>query len=463
MSVAARSLVSLALAASVFPAAPVWGQPIFEDVKILPDPGVDQGIFADSLDLHAGVAVIASKGVFTQQIPGAAGLYDAVTGAKLADLPLPVTPPERLVVFGCAIGAGRAAVGTRIDGQSFYTPTVWLFDTASPASPTLITQIQPSDADFEDAFGDAIAIDGTLMIVGAPGDSDNGGLSGSAYLFDTAAGAELAKLTPADGAALDEFGFSVDLDAAAGIAIVGARRRDGLTGVAFLFDITDPANPVELATLASSDRMSGDMFGFDVAVEGATALVGAIFNDEAGFDAGAAYVYDLSTPSSPTEAAKILASDANETDDFGWTVSLEGGLALITSRTDDDIAPGAGSGYLFDLADPANPVEITKIVPTDSDANDVFGWSAAFDGATMLIGAAQDDEVADDAGAAYAVAVPAAPCPADTNSDGLLTPADFNAWIIAFNAQSPACDQNGDGICAPSDFNAWILNYNAGC
>lgn len=54
-------------------------------------------------------------------------------------------------------------------------------------------------------------------------------------------------------------------------------------------------------------------------------------------------------------------------------------------------------------------------------------------------------------------------CPADTNGDGSVSPADFNAWILAFNTQSPACDQNGDGLCTPADFNAWILNFNAGC
>lgn len=54
-------------------------------------------------------------------------------------------------------------------------------------------------------------------------------------------------------------------------------------------------------------------------------------------------------------------------------------------------------------------------------------------------------------------------CLADTNGDGQLSPGDFNAWILAFNSQSPACDQNGDGQCNPGDFNAWVLNYNAGC
>ncbi|MEO0629739.1 MAG: GC-type dockerin domain-anchored protein [Planctomycetota bacterium] len=55
------------------------------------------------------------------------------------------------------------------------------------------------------------------------------------------------------------------------------------------------------------------------------------------------------------------------------------------------------------------------------------------------------------------------PCPPDANADGTLDPADFNAWVIAFNTQAPACDQNGDDLCDPSDFNAWVANFNAGC
>ena len=52
---------------------------------------------------------------------------------------------------------------------------------------------------------------------------------------------------------------------------------------------------------------------------------------------------------------------------------------------------------------------------------------------------------------------------ADTNADGMTSPADFSAWIAAFNAQSPACDQNNDNACTPADFSAWIANFNAGC
>ena len=54
-------------------------------------------------------------------------------------------------------------------------------------------------------------------------------------------------------------------------------------------------------------------------------------------------------------------------------------------------------------------------------------------------------------------------CLADTNYDGILSPADFSAWVAAFNTQASACDQNSDGMCTPADFSAWVANFNAGC
>ena len=64
----------------------------------------------------------------------------------------------------------------------------------------------------------------------------------------------------------------------------------------------------------------------------------------------------------------------------------------------------------------------------------------------------------------YVILPPTQPgCDADTNGDGVLSPADFSAWVSAFNAMAPACDQNGDGSCTPADFSAWVANYNAGC
>ena len=54
-------------------------------------------------------------------------------------------------------------------------------------------------------------------------------------------------------------------------------------------------------------------------------------------------------------------------------------------------------------------------------------------------------------------------CLPDVNHDGMVSPADFSAWVAAFNTMAPECDQNGDGMCSPADFSAWVANFNVGC
>ncbi|MEO1583182.1 MAG: GC-type dockerin domain-anchored protein [Planctomycetota bacterium] len=54
-------------------------------------------------------------------------------------------------------------------------------------------------------------------------------------------------------------------------------------------------------------------------------------------------------------------------------------------------------------------------------------------------------------------------CLADTNSDGLATPADFTRWIAEFNVGGSLADQNRDGEVTAADFTSWVLNYNRGC
>lgn len=58
----------------------------------------------------------------------------------------------------------------------------------------------------------------------------------------------------------------------------------------------------------------------------------------------------------------------------------------------------------------------------------------------------------------------AQPCKADANFDGLLTAADFSAWVQAYNFNIVfIADQNGDGFVTPADFSAWVGNFNTGC
>ena len=51
---------------------------------------------------------------------------------------------------------------------------------------------------------------------------------------------------------------------------------------------------------------------------------------------------------------------------------------------------------------------------------------------------------------------------ADVNGDGVVSSADFNAWIIANNNGDLVADQNRDGLLTPADFSAFIANQNQG-
>ncbi|MCA9273564.1 MAG: hypothetical protein KDA31_11020 [Phycisphaerales bacterium] len=89
--------------------------------------------------------------------------------------------------------------------------------------------------------------------------------------------------------------------------------------------------------------------------------------------------------------------------------------------------------------------------PVSSAVNDGY-WNETTDGGLIMANALL-----------FAAGLTGGECLPDVNGDGMVTPADFSAWVAAFNSNAPECDQNQDGMCTPADFSAWVANYNAGC
>ena len=110
---------------------------------------------------------------------------------------------------------------------------------------------------------------------------------------------------------------------------------------------TSPAFPEDqIAKLLAGDAAAFDRFGFSVALSGDTALVGARYDDDAGTSSGSAYIFTRSG-SSWTQQAKLTASDAAAGDEFGASVALSGDTALVGANRDDDAGSDAGSAYIF--------------------------------------------------------------------------------------------------------------------
>jgi alpha-tubulin suppressor-like RCC1 family protein len=100
------------------------------------------------------------------------------------------------------------------------------------------------------------------------------------------------------------------------------------------------------AKLIADDAQADDNFGFSVALEGDTALIGARFEDEGGNDAGAAYVFTR-TDDDWRQQAKLIADDAQADNEFGFSVAIEGDAALIGAPGDEG-GDRAGAAYVFD-------------------------------------------------------------------------------------------------------------------
>lgn len=91
--------------------------------------------------------------------------------------------------------------------------------------------------------------------------------------------------------------------------------------------------------LTSSDGASLDHFGVSVAISGDTAVIGADDDDDAGSSSGSAYVF-IRSGTTWSEQTKLIASDGVSGDRFGWSVALAVDTAVIGAEGYDS---GTGS------------------------------------------------------------------------------------------------------------------------
>ncbi len=107
--------------------------------------------------------------------------------------------------------------------------------------------------------------------------------------------------------------------------------------------------------------------------DGGKALIGAhLRNESMQFQAGAAYLYDLSTGDL---LHKLTPDDPGFEDRFGQTLALDNGVALVGAPSAGGPGnPNAGAGYLFDLS---SGEQITKLETAASGGAALFGWRVA--------------------------------------------------------------------------------------
>ena len=250
---------------------------------------------------------------------------------------------------------------------------------ASAVPPSEQAKLAARDGAAYDQFGWSVAVSGDTAVIGAREDDDAGSGSGSAYVFVRSAGiwAEQAKLTASDAAADDAFGGSVAI--LGDTAVVAASGDDHYSGAVYVFTRSG-TNWIEAAKLMASDRAAGAAFGSSVALEGDTVVIGAERDINNGKETGAAYVFTRSGDSW-VETAKLTASDAADKDMFGASLALAADTMVVGTPFGTWDAPGSGSAYVFTRSRNSWS-EAARLVPS-ADAAD----SESFGGAVALMAA----------------------------------------------------------------------------
>jgi hypothetical protein len=266
-----------------------------------------------------------------------------------------------------------------------------------------------------DVFGISVSVSGDMVVVGSDGDDDNGTGSGAVYPYRWNGSSWLPelKLLASDGAADDRFGNSVSVSG--DVAVVGAFGDDDNgtdSGSAYVYR-WNGSTWVEEAKLLAIDGAMYEWFGFPVSVSGDVAVVGASLDDDNGWHSGSAYVYRWNGSSWGWEA-KLLASDGAEEDSFGFSVSVIDDVVLVGAFGDDDNGDASGSVYVYRWF-LGSWVEDAKLLASDGTVGDSFGLSVAASGDVAVVGASRDDDNGFDGGSAYIFGGLSA---ADCNSNG---------------------------------------------
>ncbi len=262
-------------------------------------------------------------------------------------------------------------------------------------------KILASDGTVYDYFGYSVSVSGETAVVGAYLDDDLGDRSGSAYVFEKVGGVwtQQAKLLASDGAMHDYFGLSVSVSGET--AVVGAYLDDDLgdrSGSAYVFERVGGVW-TQQAKLLASDGATHDRFGWSVSVSGETAVVGAWRDDDNGFNSGSAYVFEK-VGGVWTQQAKLLPSDGEVYDRFGWSVSVSGETAVVGAYDDDNNGTRSGSAYVFEKVGGVWTQQ-AKLLPSDGAGGDHFGLSVSVSGETAVVGAYLDDDNGLGSGSAY--------------------------------------------------------------
>jgi hypothetical protein len=289
-------------------------------------------------------------------------------------------------------------------------------------------------------YGESVALEGNLAIVGAPQEPPGSASQGAAYVFERDAGGtwvERQRITSALSGFTDALSQSMAL--LGDTALLTGTTQFVASGRVFRSDAggtwseseaigaTDPGVVLSCAlsdgfallgtpadwpfyfenngavhaferlpgggfspqvTFEPTDSHIAQRFGSALALLGTTALVGAEGDRQYGIDAGAAYAFERQADGSWVQVQKIFPAGGSGTYwGFGAALAAAGERLAVGAPHEFSSLPELGTVHLFERTAGAGWVETARPRPTHSAPGDDFGAALAFERDVLLVGA----------------------------------------------------------------------------
>ena len=376
----------------------------------LPRPDGNLEGFGYAVAISGDTAVVVSIETHTPSAQGEAFIY------SIGPRGWSTTP---VATLGAPSGDGQFGTVVSLSGDTLAisdpltTPeSVYLYTKGAdgwPTTPT-VTETDPqgyAGDPLNDAFGQALAVSGNTLMIGAANIGDNG--DGVVYEYTDGPGGwpttPTATLVDPGGSPTNSTndGFGQGVAVSGTTAMIGAYGTGG-DGRPLVYQYTEtdggwPTTPTRTLTAPQSNECFGES---GLSISGTAALIGGGCFHRA---KGVVYAYrETGSGWGPTPVATIDDPAPGRSNYFGTVEAFSDGLGVVGS-------PGfhhrEGRAYVYAMDDNGNwnttPIMVLQD-PSNTEQDD-FGWAVGLSGSTVIIGADGSDENGhgsqDDYGLAY--------------------------------------------------------------
>ncbi len=322
----------------------------------IPNHGYGMTVAADD-----GLAVAGWAGVIYDRVP----VVNLETGAYARELVATGLAPGGVSYFGAALAMDGPIVAVGAPGRFPTDPgAVHIFDIRTGQQTHRL--VPPTGALADNNFGVSVSMDGGRVLVGDSYFTGNGTTTGRAYLFDAATGQLLRTFQPSSA----DVGFGRSVSLHRGLALVGSPGSIGTPGEVFLFDT---ATGGLIRSFSPPDPGNTQNFGYRVALSAPYVVASSITGIGPGqvdiFDAASGtLLHELTSPTS-----------LGSTNRFGQALDVEGTRLAVG-------APDNNSTGLAHIADLASGTFIYAPIPSDAQSNDFFGRSVGLTSTVAVVG-----------------------------------------------------------------------------